>query len=385
MSEEIINQETEIVESPKTKPSREEKRLEKLRKKLLNPNDIKYQGPLSYRYLRIIAWIALIVGQVVILNTLSTKFFSSPFLSDDWKTVLTIIPELATPLFIIASFGRILDGKRSFKNTILFYGAAFLGVGLGFCFFYARYVEGLFNKVGIAPTTTEIVAGFLGDKADINVFADLFSFVLFHFFINYTPKRFFADKKIYIFRVMCVFPVAFIIASYVLKLVINFGSSQLPFYIYPFLATKSPMVFLIFVAISIWIKNREKLFIKLGATRDEYHKFLLTNRNSLSFSIQLSVLILFFATIDFIITFIIFLIIYIQTGNIDLYSEYARIYGTGQCLALIIAIPFILLYSYTRTHKNSLIDAFIPVIGIALCALVYIEGIYQSVIQLLGL
>ena len=167
MSKEIINQETEIVEPPKTKPSREEKRLEKLRKKLLNPNDIKYQGPLSYRYLRIIAWIALIVGQVVILNTLSTKFFSSPFLSDDWKTVLTIIPELTTPLFIIASFGRILDGKRSFKNTILFYGAAFLGVGLGFCFFYARYVEGLFNKVGIAPTTTEIVAGFLGDKADI--------------------------------------------------------------------------------------------------------------------------------------------------------------------------------------------------------------------------
>ena len=74
MSEEIINQETEIVEPPKTKPSREEKRLEKLRKKLLNPNDIKYQGPLSYRYLRIIAWIAFAFTQILALAAISRNF-----------------------------------------------------------------------------------------------------------------------------------------------------------------------------------------------------------------------------------------------------------------------------------------------------------------------
>ena len=36
-----------------------------------------------------------------------------------------------------------------------------------------------------------------------------------------------------------------------------------------------------------------------------------------------------------------------------------------------------LLFSYTRTYKNKMLDTFIPFAGIILIALVYLEGGYQ--------
>lgn len=382
MSEEAVENQTVIEKKIPKKVKRKEKKLEKLRKKLLNPVDIKYHGPLSYRWLRIIAWLAFVVGQVVVLNTLSSKFFDNNFLGNA-SYVFQFIPQLATPLFIIASFGRILDGKRSFKYTIMFYGAAFLGIGLGFSLFYARYVEGLLLKIGVDSTFADLLGQLIGKRAEVNVFADLFFFVLFHFFINYTPNKIFTGKKIYIFRSLCVIPVAYIITSYVFKVLGGLNLLDLPFYIYPFLATKSPLVFLIFVIVSIWIKNRERLFLKLGASRDEYKEFLLTNRNSLSFSVNLSIIIVVFIFVDFFVSAASFITLAVTIEGTEQITQFLTILGGGQCASLVFVIPFILLYSYTRTHKNQLIDLFIPVIGIALCVLVYIEGAYQMIVQLI--
>ena len=41
-------------------------------------------------------------------------------------------------------------------------------------------------------------------------------------------------------------------------------------------------------------------------------------------------------------------------------------------------IPFMLLFSYTRTHKNRVVDAVLPLFGIALIFMVWIEGGYQT-------
>ena len=57
------------MEQVQEKLTRKEKRRLKLKHKLLNPVDIKYQGPLSYRALRIIAWVCFALGQIVIINT----------------------------------------------------------------------------------------------------------------------------------------------------------------------------------------------------------------------------------------------------------------------------------------------------------------------------
>ena len=53
-----------------------EKRNAKLVAKYTSTEDIKYRGPLSYRYLRMIAWIAFALAQLVSLYNI----FSNPIL-----------------------------------------------------------------------------------------------------------------------------------------------------------------------------------------------------------------------------------------------------------------------------------------------------------------
>ena len=57
-------------------------------------------------------------------------------------------------------------------------------------------------------------------------------------------------------------------------------------------------------------------------------------------------------------------------------------YQLGQAISMVVAIPILFLYSYTREHKNTLIDIFIPIGGIALCGFVYIEYIFQLILKL---
>ena len=53
--------------------------------------------------------------------------------------------------------------------------------------------------------------------------------------------------------------------------------------------------------------------------------------------------------------------------------------GFGNAIQLLLMPPFVLLFSYTRTHKNKLIDIFIPIVGIVLILLVYLQGGYQVI------
>ena len=50
--------------------------------------------------------------------------------------------------------------------------------------------------------------------------------------------------------------------------------------------------------------------------------------------------------------------------------------GLGGSTPLFLVIPFVLLYSYTRTHKNKKFDSFVPFIGIGLVLLTVLEGSY---------
>ena len=374
------------MEQAQEKLTRKEKRRLKLKHKLLNPVDIKYQGPLSYRALRIIAWVCFALGQIVIINTFGSNVMVWNGFSGGWKTIFNLLSSLSTPLFIIAAFSLVLKGRKSFKSLLLFYGGAFFGIGLGLLFFYLRYVRGLFIKLEISETDlAEMTRSFVASHAQVNVFSDLFMFALFHFFINYTPIKKFKGKKIYIFRSLSLIPCIMILVSYLLKVNVGLGNIELPVGLYPFLTTKSPLVYMVFVVISLWINYRERLFIRLGATKAEYHQFLKTNRNSLSFSITLSILILISFVIEFIFLFILYGAYYELTGgDTDLFMIIAGIYGVGQCIPLILAIPFILLFSYVREHKNPMIDTFIPFVGIGLTVIVYLEGIFQLIVKLVA-
>ena len=386
MTEEVNNVQPVVEEAEEHKLTHKEKRYARIKKRLFKENDIKYEGPLSYRAIHIIAWLFLAFGQVCLLNSIGESIVHWNPLGNVWSTIFSVLGSLSTPLFILASFGLVLNGRRDMRDFMLVYGLAYLGVGLGFIFFYLRYINGLFVKLGIAEIGfLELIEGFLSDKVQVNVFADLFSFALFHFFMNYHPKRIFKGKTLIVFRLFALLPIAFVITSYVLKISSAVGKIAMPFYVYPFLTTRSPLVYFVFVTISLWIKYRERWFLRLGATKEEYRAFLGTKRNSLSLSIHLTIIILIFVVFD-ILLFLFALIHYYVSGlDVNNFSDIiVSVYGVTQSSSLVLVIPFIFLYSYKRKHKDRRIDILIPIGGIALIVFVYIEGIYQFILNFLG-
>ena len=44
---------------------------------------------------------------------------------------------------------------------------------------------------------------------------------------------------------------------------------------------------------------------------------------------------------------------------------------------MILLIPVIIFFDYTKTYKNKIVDIIIPAAGLALVALVYVEGLYD--------
>lgn len=361
------------------------KKTNRLKDRLLSSKDIKYLGPFSYRFLRIFAWISLLVGNLGLINSFSTTIFQNNELGTVGTAIVDLFSPLAIPLFIIATFGLILNGNKSMINNLITYGGAFFGIGLGFTIFYYRYIEGVVVLAGFSVSVLDIFVGFIRDKVNVNVFADLFAFALFHFFVNYSPKKCFKGKSVVIFRLGALIPVAYIICSYVIKILSGEYGIVFPFFVYPFLATKSPFMSFMFMMVSLWIKNRERLFLKLGATKEEYQHYLLTRRSSLSFAVHLSLLIIVFAIIESLF-FLIIETVYKTIGGAEFGGlEYiSSVYGLRHCSSLVLAIPLIFLYSYNRVEKSPIIDMVIPIIGVSAIAALYVESVYQFIVTLLA-
>ena len=357
---------------------RKQKRYDRIRSRLLGPHDIRYRGPLSYRYLRIIAWLSLAIGQILVINALGEKLFKWDALSPIGASVIQYFSSFSTPFFIIASFGLVLSNHQKYKNFLVTFGLGFLGLGLGLSIFYLRYIQGLVISMGAEGSIfADAVDTTFSNKMHVNVFADLFMFVLFCYFINTKPKKVFIGKKLIIFRLFAIIPILYAVLCYLLRTFSYLNYFELSIYFIPFMTTKSPVIFALFIIAALWIKNREKLFLKIGATKEEYHHFLTTNKNSLSFSITLSILCGAAFLFEILVMFGFIIYCAAKDYPVEAFAFYLTIYGVGDSFVMIIAIPFIMLYSYTRTHKNKMIDYIIPVVGVALTAFVYLEGTYQ--------
>lgn len=385
---------------------RKEKRKAKLQARYLNPVDIKYRGILSYRHLRIIAWIAIAMSQLLVVNAVSAKILESPLIGDVGAFFVEMVSALSLPLFMIAAFSLILNNNKTNKSTILTYLGLYLAVGCGLLIVYFRYIDVLMKPImeESGQSVSLAVGDLLGKKAEINVFADLLALSLFYFFVTYTPKKYFKDKKIIIFRLFALLPLIFATVTYILKVLANLGEMSLPFYIYPFLTTKPPVIYLLFIILAIWIKNRKRRFTKIGATEEDYQRYLKTNRNSLSFSGHLSIILLITALVDLLIFFVVFILlttkyyyIFGALAEIDpaQYEEVELIdvalmaalgettsYSIGEGASLIIAIPFVMLFSYTKKYENGTFDIMIPLAGIGIVAFTYLESIYQIMLRI---
>lgn len=352
--------------------------------------DTRFLGPLSYRHLRIIGWLCLFLAQVGVILQFKAHFAAD--MKDELvniSSVFKLIGELAVPLFLIANFAVILNGKRKYKELLLFYGGLSLVVCAAFFFVAEHYIVPLISasadaSVNARESFARLMRVFSKNGfIEFNVFIDLFLCTALSFFATYRPTKFFRGKKLAIFRSFAILPVLYESASIFLKIYATTNDIALSPYFFPFLTTKPPMMFILFVDLVLFVKVRERRYIKKGNSPDGYGEYVTSNVNSWHFSIGLMLLMIAVAIVDMLLLFVLpFTIVGIQPAESFIESYTLSVFtvnswGFGNSFLLILLAPFLLLFSYTKSYKKSNVDMFIPIIGIALMVFVYIEGLFQ--------
>ena len=362
-------------------------------------NDIRYRGPLSYRHLQILAWICIAFKILFILTNLSLRVNPS---QPQWlyalRDTFDNIGEFSLPLFLFANFAIILDEKKSYCQQLVKFAGLSLMIVLLYEVILHRYVAGLFTAV----TNDRSVAMNLIDEGvyslasggglAFNIFIDMFLCTLLMFFMNYVPTRFFTGKRLVLFRLMALLPILYEVASLGVRLAVCLGKLRPPVFIYPFLTTKPAMSFVLFILLVLFVKLRWVRFRRRGKSREAYQAFQRTNVNSLHFSIYASIMILITGLLDLALHIFLSALLAVLgkagaaeagavTKEMILQSgKIASALGFGNHFLMILIIPIILLFSYTRTHKDQMGDILIPVFGVVLAVIVTVEGLYQCLL-----
>ena len=350
--------------------------------------DIRYRGPLSSREFKIFGWLCIVLGQALVMVRLGGRVnaelgqrFAASY------NVLDTIANMALPFLLMYNFAVMLDNRKSHKEQLISNGALMLGFFLLFLLLFYHFILGSFAALGDGTMNFMDAAmrmyrtispnGFFC----FNIFVDLFLCSLFMFFINYRPGRYFQGKKLIIFRLMAILPIGYEVASMILKWNTASGAINLPFFVFPLLTVKPPMTFLVFMILAVFVKRRERKFIKHGGTYEEYQVFLQTNRNSFSFSVFSAVILFVFGFLDLFLTILIPVFQSVASMDQDAMLQ-ARLnqmlaIGMGGAVQLVPLAPFMLLFSYTRKRSNPKLDVLIPVFAVVLIILVYFQSFYQ--------
>jgi len=355
--------------------------------------DIGYRGPLSYQHFQMLGWLCIVLSVVLAMLKLGCNFDKGLMNGTaDLRTVLEYVVSLSLPFLLIANFSKILNNAEGFKKQLILNGAAALAIFAVSAGFFSRYVVGATGKLvsdpeDVLPVMTGLFRatnqnGFIA----FNLFIDLFLCTLFMYFLNARPKRVLTGKKVLILRVLALLPLAWEVASWIIKWKSAQASITLPFWAFPLLTVKPPLTFVVFIILALHMKTRELRFCRHGRSHEEYLAFLQTKRNSLHFSVYLAIVLVLAALADFIILLV---LMGQQAGSLETlvndvrtrfmeFSQAAIAVGFGESTTLFFVAPVMLLYSYTRVPKNKMISTLIPVAGIVLIILVILEGIYQG-------
>jgi hypothetical protein len=368
-------------------------------------NDIRYRGPLSYRHLQIMGWFGI---SFLVLHTLIELGIMIDPNQPKWvlslNAVASVVSEFALPLFLFANFAILLDRKKTFKAQLLKFGGLSLLVVILFLLVTEHYILEVGTAIAgdKAGVQAQIDGYFLSrirtGSLSFNFFVDMFLCTLLLFFLEYTPRKVFTGKKRYLFRMFALIPVVYEAGSLVIRILAYYRMISPPLIVYPLLTTKPPMSFVLFVILVLFIKIREFRFRKRGKTKQEYMEFTKTRLNSLQFSVFSSIMILVTGVIDLIllIGFSAFDIVVknmdhpeqVKNASEQALEEMSMVsargvtgWGIGLHSTMIFIIPIILLFSYTRNHKNPKADIAIPIGGILLAVFVGIEGLHQGILM----
>jgi hypothetical protein len=311
---------------------------------------------------------------------------------------------LFMPFLLLANFSKILSSKQQFKSMLLRFGGLSVVMGLALVLVNEHFVKGIADTVDkLAPESGEQFLilfrahVFRDGYLAYNMFVDLFLCTLFMFFLMYHFKRPVRKGVVVCFRLLAILPVAYELASIVLKTLCKNGTITLPLYASPFLTTKPPMTFAAFIALALFIKRRERVFLKNGRSYEEYGHFLETNANSLHFSVHACVTFIVAAVIDLVLLILFSSVMTAAfTGGemevleneevlADAITRFMNMWiaaGIGDSVVLLLVAPFVLLFSYTRTHKNTKMDLLIPMFGIAAIVALYMETFFRVLCEL---
>ena len=350
-------------------------------------DDIRYRGPLSYRAFQIIGWICLVITQAVVLINMASK--ANPQTATYYANLgeaLSYLGAMALPFLLLASFATMLNHNTSYLAQLLKNLGLMLALAALFYIGIYHFVLGSLAAFDPEPGRAQrffeeiIYSGGTGFIA-FNVFVDLFLCTLFLFFLCYRPKKLFPGKWVILLRLCAILPVVYELGCLTYKWYSAKGELRIPIHAFPFLTVKPPMTFLVFIGLALYVKLRERHFLKHGKTYEEYMAFVHTNRNSLHFSIFASILLLVAGIADLVLLLTMASYEILQVGGIKVISTRGVMgvtaMGFGNAIQLTLVAPFVLLFSYTRTHKNKLIDLFIPIAGIVIILLLYLQGNYQ--------
>ena len=363
-------------------------------------NDIKYKGPLNYQSFQLFGWICIILS--VMAGLVNTGASISPDLEKDLGkigNILSWIASLSLPFLLMANFSKILANKEGYgkqltKNGIATLAIFFVTIVMGHRYFVGTVEQIVTPSEEVVPLLESIVRrikpeGFLA----FNLFIDLFMCTLSLYFLNARPKRVFTGKKLIIFRLFTILPIAYELVCFVLKVQTARGRMTLPLWSFPLLTMKPPVTFAFFVFIAFLVKFREYRYCRHGKTHEEYLEFMKTNRNSFQMSVHLCFSMIAFAVIDLILFF---LLVYghaatvlpanavISTGETLTEAETAALgagvsvaqaVGVGKSIMLAAVAPLMLLYSYTSEPKNKKISMLIPAGAILVIILIVLESI----------
>lgn len=399
-------QQPEILNIKKRKRKDRNAAKERLpRHEVVAQQDIRYRGPLSYRHMMILGWLCIFFSQVSLILSMLGK--AEPSIAESGAGLITFgsyAGSLFMPFLLLANFSRILSSKQQFKKLLLTYGGLSVAMGLALPLVYEHYVKGLAATAAqFSPEFEGQLLAFFQENAfrdgylAYNLFIDLFLCTLFMFFLTYHFKRPVRRGWVIGFRTLAILPVLYELTCIVLKTLCKNGNITLPIYASCFLSTKPPMSFAAFVALALFIKKRERVFLKNGRTYEEYGHFLETNANSLHFSVHACVTFIVAAVIDLVLLILFSSVMTAAfTGGemevleneevlADAITRFMNMWiaaGIGDSVVLLLVAPFVLLFSYTRKHQDTKMDLLIPMFGIAAIAALYLETFFRILCEL---
>lgn len=355
--------------------------------------DIKYRGPLSEREFRIMGWICLAFTQVSFLMRLGQTI--NPALAIRFASsirIVSLLSSMALPFLLVANFSAILKRTEKYSRQI-FLNLIFLVLfGSLYLIVFYHYGVGLLafltgGREQAIRLITDAIRYDSGKKyVSFNLFVDLFLCSLISFFLFYRSSR---PQKKYLhimFRLCAVLPIGYEVGTIYLKYLAHSVNYPIPIWAFPLLPVKPPMTFVLFIMLALFVKKREIHFCRHGRSYDEYLLFLQTNRNSLHFSIYASVTSFLAGLIDLFIYFA-FTVAEVSISGVDVtqtgnFTPIVLKLGFGDSVGLILFAPILMLFSYNRKSTDKTLSALIPVAGVVLIILIYLQGFYQLLQQL---